>query len=240
MARANTNGVEMPAEFPTSEFNAVHAALVPCSSTYPEFWTECMGGWNAVAIRFKTMADADDVFTKSFSQSTAPPSDERYNQEAALFSFFVAGYAVIESFAYSLYVVGAMLRQRDFPMNTPQSLKTITPQVTRDKFAAHFPGTDIELQFSSLLADETFRNWGLIRNVLAHRSAPPRHYKNNVTATPTGLVVGSATQSESTWQIVSGGLTLNNRTTRDKRMWLATRLSSCVRGVEAFVTTNFS
>ena len=127
MAVAPTIGIDMPADFPTTEHDSVNVQLAPYQPKTPIVWGEYAGGWNAVAIRFKTAADADDRFTASIAQSASPAPYPRQAQEEDLFTFFVAGFASIESFAYACFALGAMLQPANFPTATPQDLTRIKP-----------------------------------------------------------------------------------------------------------------
>ena len=159
MAIAQAIEIDMPHDFPTAAHNAVSAKL-PYQPDNPSLWAEYADGWRAVAIRFKTAAGADKLFTASISKSSAPPPNERQIQEEALFTFFVTGYAAVESFAYALFALGAMLRPESFPMSTPRDLERITPTVTRQKFAAHFFGTTAEAKFSAVATDSAY--WSVL------------------------------------------------------------------------------
>ena len=81
MAIAQTIGIEMPSDFPTVPYNAVAGRLGGrYQSQNPVVWGEYAGGWNAVAIRFRTAAGADERFTASIKRTAAPPHDERQAQ----------------------------------------------------------------------------------------------------------------------------------------------------------------
>lgn len=234
MTIANTIGIEMPPEFPTNAYNAVndkikerHAQGAP--------WKEYAGGWNAVAIRYRAAADADDAFTASIGQGTGPSSAERFAQETALFSFFVNGLASIESFGYALHAIGAMLRPAEFPMATPDELRAVKPAVVRDRFAGQFPGAAVTASFAGLVIHGTFKEWSDIRNVLAHRQAPPRDHYVSVNEGPQE---GANDADWTAWRVL-GGLALNDRTTTDKRVWLAGQLTDCVLAAKQFVMANF-
>jgi hypothetical protein len=230
MAISDAIGIDMPGDFPCDAHNAVVKALAPYQPRNPDICSELAAGWNAVAIRFKTVANADGRFTASISSKGAfASSDERHAQEEALFAFFVNGYAAVESLAYAAFAMGAMLRPMDFPMITPGNLRAVTPNTTKNRFTTCFPGTPIEVKFSSLIADQNFERWGLIRNVLAHRSAPPRHHH---------ISVGSNAPDKTDWEVI-GGLALNDQTAASNRSWLATTLTDCVEAAAAFATSNF-
>jgi hypothetical protein len=239
MAIVQTIGIDMPSDFPTVPYNAINATIGLYRPKAPSLvlWGEYAAGWNAVASRFKTAADADNAFNASITQSTTPPPPERQMQEEKLFVFFVAGYSVVDSLAYTLYALGAMLHPAEFPMTTPAHFKAIGPALAQKKFAAVFTGTPIDTAFSVLTSHPTYKQWNQIRNILAHRSTPPRNQAITVTATTDGGA-GTSTAGPTAWQIV-GGLVLDNKMTTEKRAWLAQHLTECVRAIETFVSSNF-
>lgn len=169
MALAQTIGIDMPEDFPTPAYNAVNVKLAG-RQLNPFLWTECASGWNAVASRFKTAADANELFVASIRENTTSHREFQV-QEEALFNFFVAGYAAIESFAYALFALGAMRYPSAFPMTNENDLRNITPSSTQRKFAAHFGTAPVVKRFSALVVDGSFKEWGLIRNVLAQSRA---------------------------------------------------------------------
>jgi hypothetical protein len=227
MTVAQTIGIEMPGDFPTAAYNAVNIKLGPLQPTNPALWAEYASGWNSVAIRFKTTTDADVAFTRSIKQGTAPSHDERQLQEESLFTFFVAGLAVIESFSYALFAIASMKRPADFPMSATEQRKNIRPDVMRQKYSVYFPGSPVNSKFSALLDSPEYREWRDIRNILSHRQAPPRqHY------------VGGSANGTATWQVLQG-LVLNDVTTTARRTWLANEVAGCIHAAESFVNANF-
>jgi hypothetical protein len=235
MATSQTIGIDMPEDFPTTAYNAVSVKLRSYQRCAPSIWTDYATAWNAVARRFKTTTDADAIFIASISRF--PQTHDEYQvQEEALFVFFVAGYAVIESFSYALFALGAMRRANDFLMCTPDQLRAITPSLTRKKYATHFFATAVEQALSALLDDPTYKEWGNIRNVLAHRTAPSRQYFASIHE---GLQSDTPPDNpDPVWQ-VSGGRPLNEHTTREQRAWLVRHLTDCVQATESFVNAEF-
>jgi hypothetical protein len=233
MGKSAAIGIDMPNDFHTDAHNEVVTKLGPYKpqSAPNVIWDGLVSGWNAVAIRFKTVANADEKYTVSIrSKEAFSSSDERVVQQEALFAFFVNGYAALESFAYAAFAMGAMLRPADFPMSTQADLRVINLNTTNSRFTTNFSGTVIQATLSALVRDANFCRWGLIRNVLAHRSEPPRQYH---------LTVGGRAPHKAVWEIIDG-VSIDDQTTASNRRWLATALAECITAAEAFVTANFT
>jgi hypothetical protein len=95
-----TIGLTAPSDFPSAEYEAVHARIKEKREKYPIPWDQYAGGWNAVAYRFITCAEHDDAFTASVrAYGNSPIQPHRFDQEKELFGFFVTGQAALESFA---------------------------------------------------------------------------------------------------------------------------------------------
>jgi hypothetical protein len=230
VVKSDAIGIEMPQDFPTEAHNTLVRILGPYQPSNPVVWSELAAGWNAVATRFRSTANADQAYTASISSTNALKSHEELHlQNEALFAFFVNGYAALDSFAYAVFSMGALLRPSSFPMDTPAHLRAITPKATQSRFTAHFPNTSIEARLSALLIDPKFERWGLIRNVLAHRAAPARHHH---------MHIGSSSPDTTDWEILDG-IALNEQTTASERPWLATTLTDCVVAMADFATVNF-
>jgi hypothetical protein len=231
MSLSNAVGINMPDDFNTAAHNAVVERISPHRPSNPAVWSELASGWNAVAIRFKSMANADERYTASIrSKGAFGSSDERVIQEEALFAFFMNGFSTIDSFGYAAFGMGAMLRPSDFPMTTPASLRAINLTLARSRFSINFPGSAIEGTLSTLISDPQLAQWGSIRHVLVHRSAPPRHHH---------VTVGANAPDKTDWEI-AGGRSINDQTTAIARLWLATTLRDCLLAAETFVTATFT
>jgi hypothetical protein len=230
VAKSDAIGIEMPKDFPTEAHNMLVRKLGHYQPSNPIVWSELAAGWNAVATRFSSTANADQVFTASISSTNAFSShDELHIQNESLFAFFVNGYAALESFAYAVFSIGALLRPSIFPMDTPAHLRAITPKATQSRFTDHFSNTSLEAKLSALLIDPKFERWGLIRNVLAHRAAPARHHH---------MHIGGSSPDKTDWEILDG-IALNEQTTASERPWLAKTLTGCVVAAADFATANF-
>ena len=143
-------------DFPTDAHNEVVGILGPRQGV-----SEIAAGWNAVAIRFKSAANADERYTVSIRSEEAFNSpDERVVQQEALFAFFMNGYAALESFAYAAFAMGSMLRPADFPMGTPNDLRAINLKTASSRFTTSFSGTEMAAALSALIDDPECDRWG--------------------------------------------------------------------------------
>jgi hypothetical protein len=228
MTKSIAIGIDMPDDFPTEAHNEVVERL----GRYPSV-PEIAAGWNAVAIRFKSVANADARYTVSMKSELADSSpDERVIQQEELFAFFMNGYAALESFAYAVFAMGAMLCPADFPMKTLKDVKKITLRIARNCFTTSISGT-VAGALTALIDDPKFEQWGAIRNELVHRCEPPRHIH---------ITLGARTPHKRVWEIaeIEGGLIIDAQTTASHRRWLATALTNCVTEAKTFVAANFA
>ena len=66
--------------------------------------------WVAVAFRLRACAIHSQEYTATFQRTGGTTQDEDlYLEDDALFGFFVKGLSALESFAYSLYALGALI-----------------------------------------------------------------------------------------------------------------------------------
>ena len=142
--------------------------------------------WVAMAFRFRACADHHRNFAAVFQRTRGASQDMNllYQEDDALFGFFMKGLSALESFYYSLYALGALIStpiqtpgvppSDRFPWldpNEPKKLRKITPEGTRDTFKKSFPGQPITEHLERLIDDPHYQAWCDIRNVLAHRAA---------------------------------------------------------------------
>jgi len=172
MPKITTLGIDMPAEFPITSYETIHAIIAPPRSTDP-LYQHYAGAWNAIAIRFRAAFEYGDKFVESFkAHGAAPLPEERYDQQKVLFNFFNSGFSVFESTFYALYVFGAFLKPNDFPLTTMKNQKDVSPQSTERAYAKSFPKDPILTAFQLLFSDQEYIQWRDYRNILTHRTAP--------------------------------------------------------------------
>ena len=146
--------------------------------------------WMGVASRFQACGVHSESFTAIFQGTRGRAQDERaYQEDDALFGFFVDGLSALESFYYSLYALGALIvtptqgpsvpPSAQFPLLTHLvdpahrrvSPRSITPETTRDAYTQAFPGLPLTELLGHIQEDEMYKEWSDNRNILAHRVA---------------------------------------------------------------------
>jgi len=225
--RLSTIGLEMPEDFDAVPYEAIHSRTVARKDACPDACAQYVGAWKAVAYRFMSCAEHDTAFTKSIQQAgDAPPPPERYIQERELFSFFVMGLTVIESFCFGLFAIASMVDSKNFPITIAEDLRSINPQHTVKQFRKAFPEEGVTITLGKTLDDNAYKEWKEIRNILAHRAAPGR------------IIYGSTRRSApaALWKV---GIQLDESTTSSRRKWLATTMSSLLRETDNFTARNF-
>src|SRR5258706_1270690 len=211
----NTNSLDrvIPNDFPRTAYNGIiKRVYITVSEKRPTpLLDHFHDAWLAVAYRFFTFTEHDTAYRDSIRRAGSnAPRLEHYIQESALFGFFISGLTVIESFYYSCYSLAAMLDDKNFPMKTP---KFIQPTSTADKFVKFYSGELLTGTLDRFRNDIEYKNWGKIRNILAHRILPARQVKVTIwPPQPNPL-------HEVSWTEDSIPLDLN--TTASRREWLA-------------------
>ncbi len=146
--------------------------------------------WVGVAFRLRACAIHSEDFTTVFQRTRGTAQGEDvYQEDDALFGFFVKGLSALESFYYSLYALGALIvtstqepsvpPSAQFPLLThlvdpahrQVSPRSITPETTHDAYAQVFPGLPMTELLGRIQEDEMYKEWSDIRNILAHRVA---------------------------------------------------------------------
>jgi hypothetical protein len=166
------NGLIMPDDFPADHYEAVHHKVGAKYAGRPEsqLFFEAL---NAIAYRFKALADYDQSFAASFN----PPRDGqpyRYEQERDLFGFFSNGYSVFEAFAFALFAVGALMDPSRFQLKAPNDEQNVTWGAMLKAYRRRFPGDTILNVLDGIHNDSALNNLRAIRHILTHRAVPGR------------------------------------------------------------------
>jgi hypothetical protein len=224
----STVGLVMPDDFPTATYEAIQARVSSRTGVEPALAAHYQGAWRAVAYRFLACADHDKAYTASSRRAGANPSQpERYIQERELFSFFMSGLSTIESFCLGLFAIGSMLKADMFLMTKPGHLKQIDLKKTPEQFATALPREAITAALQDVNNMPQFEEWNTIRNILTHRSAPPRIIYGWVGSPP-------PEGDRVDWL---HDIRLDENTTASRRAWLAAILHTLMKAAEGFTGT---
>lgn len=139
----------------------------------PPAWREWASALNGLLFRFKAFDEHGTRVIDSLRASDSPEIDERYRQEKWLFAFFVEGLSAIECLDYGLYFLGALTDSKGFDAGIDP--RAVTIDFVASRFAAVFP-SDLATRLNEVASGDELKLWKDVRNVLAHRGAPPRHF----------------------------------------------------------------
>ncbi len=226
---ANTVGIQMPADFPLAAYNDIHAHIALFQPRFPDAYRHHAGAWNAVAIRFRSAAEADDVFQSSLNEPSSV--EQRFRQEAALFQFFTNSVSVLDSCAYALHATGHMIDTATFPV-TGQSLRTADFRGVAKSFEKRFPADSLTVALVATNADALATELRDFRNFLTHRVASTRSYVMS-TAGPNPPVRWEIGHLEA----LSGvqAIQIDSQLTGQYRSWLTGRLDVLFAAINNFV-----
>jgi hypothetical protein len=141
--------------------------------------------WVGVAFRFRACALHYHDFIEVFRRTSGTAQNlDLYQEDDALFGFFVKGLSALESFYYGLYALGALIMTPTQAPSVPppdqflwldpgesKKLKRIVPEGVRDTFKTTFPELPLTEYLEHLIDDPHYQAWRDMRNILAHRAA---------------------------------------------------------------------
>ncbi|MDQ2716708.1 MAG: hypothetical protein M3Z08_17520 [Chloroflexota bacterium] len=202
--------------------------------------------WVGVVFRLCACAIHSENFTAAFQRTWGVPQGEDvYQEDDALFGFFVKGLSVLESFYYGLYALGALIvtstQEPSIPPSTQFPLLThlvdpdhprvnprsIAPKTTHEAYVRVFSGLSITKLLGRLQEDQMYKEWSDIRNVLAHRVA----FAGRTTQYQIGFLPNEPPLSVKPWGM---DLTLNAQTTASRYMWLRETMNTALEETAAF------
>lgn len=200
-------------------------------------------GWVAVAFRLRACAVRAQDFTEVFERTHGTAQNEDlYQEDDALFDFFVKGLAAFESFSYALYALGALIctpnqapsvpPPEQFPLlhpNQPRCLRDIAPPETQRAFEQIFPTDPLTVLLGRIFSDESYRQWSQIRNLLAHRVATAGR---TIQQSPGLFQSAEPPLSVTQW---ASDLDLNARMAASRYEWLKETINGGIEATATFV-----
>jgi hypothetical protein len=226
---ANTIGIQMPPDFPEAVYNEIAAHIGPFQPRVSAAYRHYAGAWSAIAIRFRSAAEADDVFQSTLNEPTSV--EQRFRQEVALFQFFTNAVSVLDSCAYALHAIANMIDPAAFPL-TGRSLRTADFQGVTESFEQQFPADSLAIALVSTNADPLATELRDLRNILIHRVASTRSYVLS-TAGPDPPVRWEIDHLEASSGIQA--LSIDSPLTARYRSWLSGRLNALFAEINRFV-----
>src|ERR1017187_8581861 len=148
--------ITMPPSFPMDEFRKFGIATVPF---FPKILSNedladplkrrahCSAAWQAVRYRYRLCSECSDEFKTLLANPsamwTAGWGDEElsYKLERCIYTFFMGGLSVFDSFAYCLYFLGQAIDPTAFP--DVAKPRNINRNATARAFKTAFPKATI-------------------------------------------------------------------------------------------------
>ena len=217
-----TNGITVP-NFPYDPYEAIHSLVQKWGQdpTYEHY----AGAWNALAYRFKAAYEHGDHFVEALNKhGSAPPPEERYRQEKALYDFYSSAFSAFEAVFYGLYSIGVWIDPSSFSLASSKDQQRVNPRYVRDAYAGTFPGDHLIHVLDNILNDQSFQSLRDIRNILTHRAAPGRlHFAG----------IGVEDETPSVWKL--NGLPLDGSLITNYKQSLSQLLHDLLDAFETFV-----
>jgi hypothetical protein len=160
-----------PPDFPVAVSDSIHKrlSLGHVSLLNPEAFRQFAGGWNGLLARFTLCAESAEEFQRMIADPASLSSQRaRYEQDRALFCFFVGGGAAIECLHFAIFALGGLAKPSSFSL--PE--RDVTPKACAKAFREAYPEEPLTLALAELQNDGLLWKWFEIRNILAHRMSP--------------------------------------------------------------------
>lgn len=176
-------GIQYPTGFDKLTYAKVNQALAPhANAQSAQTWRVFAAAWNGIAYRLRGAQEHCARLSESLRKSSAPAPEERYVQEAALFSFYASLASALECFYLAAYCAGSLRRPALLPASKPGHLSKYSKDVV-DAFNRQFAGDPISVALDNPLSNKWWLPLFEFRNALMHRGSLPRqHFFTNVPA----------------------------------------------------------
>jgi hypothetical protein len=168
-------GIPTPEDFPSEPYLKVTHAFESWPDVNRKVLEQLRASWNAVGLRYLAAARWDEEFRECLnSAGPAPHGLALLDQDSALFGFFAAAVAVIDSVSYAAYAAGALARPGDFPYVRESMQRRINLDSTIAALKQKGQHSTLGFALEETAGSAEFRRICDIRNVLVHRSVPLR------------------------------------------------------------------
>lgn len=196
MAKLDTTGVDVPADFPAAIYDRVHQIINIKASGHPNA-IKFSGAWNALSYRYLEVDECTTQFARHFAKyGSSPSSQERYCQERNIFDFYSAAVSCLDTVAFAIFAIASLKHGAAFPLSDAGDEAKVRPDKLLPKLNSNFSSDAITGAWSTLFSDPRNKEIRDIRNVLTHRTNPGRTYN-----------IGGVLDGQTQWQLHGGPMT---------------------------------
>ena len=180
----------MPDAYPTEQAERVYRWLLEQLPEKSDASFLMGQGFTGAAYRYRSAESGGIKFEAAIeTDGYAPSFEKRFKQEELLFNFFVSGIACIDSFAFATHMMATHFAPEKFSIDH-RSLRGVNVAALSKNLNAEWSDKPLAIVWDKLFNDEVYKQWGLIRNVLAHRAVLPR-----------AITIVPGAKSSGTWRL---------------------------------------
>lgn len=231
-------GFEMPVGFDVASYDQAYdrVSLItkptdpndPLKVLKKNSHSSYISAWKGLAIRMRSTVEYDQEFRQLIVLNTAPPLEERYSQERALFGCVASALSAIDCFYMAVYCVAAVLCPSCFALLEAKHLKKYPMNVA--KAYGNWLSTDsFSLLLLQVASSDEFEELKGLRDALAHRGVLPR--KISLSEKPSTMPSNPKDLAEHFDYATS----LNDETTSIHTLWLRQTTSKLVSAFNDFL-----
>ena len=184
------------------------------------------------AYRLKGAAADCAALCDSFARSSAPPPEERCQQDSDLLGFVAAATSALECFCFAAYCVGNVTSSARFPMSTAKDLRFYPPKVV-SLFKAVFPGDPLSTALETVVNAPEYEQLKVFRDVLSHRGTPPRMHSLSTERDVTATIPTNLKDLAKNWNYDTDLSSM-----RVTEVWMRTRVCELVKLVDRFTQSH--
>lgn len=205
-----------PADFPLQQHSSVFARVSAACAEQNARTAACSefaAAWSGVLYRFCTFDAHFAALSRALErEGRATTSQAAYELERDLFGVFTNGVATLESIAYGVFALGALVRPETFPLETPTDRRNATVGSALRLYSERFHDDDVTRVLFWWYNSREYGWWKDMRNLLAQQT-----------------VTGSI---EHNWTL--GGVRMSVEELARRRSWLVHVMSELLSAVDAF------
>jgi hypothetical protein len=205
-----------PADFPRQHYISVLALVSDAcagqrarAAAYSQF----AAAWSGVLYRFCAFDAHFTALSSSLGGADgATARQTAFEVECDLFGVFTNGVATLESIAYGVFAIGALMRPETFPLATPTDRRNATVGAVLRLYSERFHDDDLTRVLFWWYNSREYGWWKDMRNLLARQTV--------------------TLEVRDKWML--GGVRIDAEELARKRSWLAHAVTELLMAVEIF------